>query len=87
MTLPYERIVSSSQLSTAFRLEPGESILVLQPFGWHLDGKHIPNAPEQYSMEGLCQEHHWVIIARYGGYLAIIRKDRRKGDRRKGVES
>ena len=54
-TLPYERI-DDKKLMEAVRLFKGEQLLVLRPFGWHIDGKHIPNAAEHLSREGrLCR--------------------------------
>lgn len=70
--LPYER-VSSEQLQRAIRLREGERLLVLQPFGWHIDGTHIPNAAEQFSREGICAEHRWVVVHDFGPYIAVVR--------------
>ena len=48
ITLPYERL-NETALAEAVRLHDGEHLLVLQPFGWHLDAEHISNMPEQFS--------------------------------------
>ena len=37
------------QLLESIRLNEGEHLLVLQPFGWHIDGQHIPNAGQNTS--------------------------------------
>ena len=70
--LPYERIADSRKLAEAFWLRPGQHLLVLQPFGWHLDGHHIPNAAEHFSRDGICREHHWQVVCDFGPYIAII---------------
>lgn len=72
MTLPYER-ADSTGLLHGFRLAQGEHLLVLQPFGWHLDGHHIPNAAEHFSRDGVCREHYWSVVCDYGPYIAIVR--------------
>jgi hypothetical protein len=72
-TLPYERIDDDALLK-AIRLFDGEHLLVLQPFGWHLDAKHIPNAAEHFSREGVCQEHGWVVVCDYGEHVAIVKE-------------
>ncbi len=72
MLLDYERIDDDALLK-AIRLQPGERLLVLQPFGWHIDAKHIPNAPEQFSRRGVCEEHHWEVVCEYGPYVAIVK--------------
>jgi hypothetical protein len=74
IVLPYERI-DSAALQGAVRLWGGEHLLVLQPFGWHLDGRHIPNAAEQFSREGVCEEHGWRVVAEFGPYVAIVVDD------------
>ena len=71
-TLPYERI-DSAALAVAVRLKDGERLLVLQPFGWHIDGAHIPNAAEQFDRAHVCQEHGWRVVADFGPYIAIVR--------------
>ena len=70
--LPYERI-QSADLFKSMRLRKGEHLLMLQPFGWHLDGKHIPNAAEQFSRDSVCAEHKWVVVQSFGPYIAIVR--------------
>jgi hypothetical protein len=69
--LPYERL-NDAALLKAVRLYDGERLLVLQPWGWHIDGKHIPNAAEQLSREGVCEEHRWEVVCDYGPYVAIV---------------
>ena len=82
-SLPYERI-DGELLKAAIALQSDEQLLTLHPFGWHLDGFHIPNAPEHYSRDGLCREKRWIVVCDFGPYIAIVRPDRRKGeDRRK----
>jgi hypothetical protein len=76
--LPYERIGDSS-LADSIRLMPGERLLVLQPFGWHIDGSHIPNAAEHFSREGVCKEHGWEVVFDFGPYIAVVRQA--EGDR------
>jgi hypothetical protein len=71
-TLPYERFNEES-LVRAIRLFDGERLLVLQPFGWHIDGKHIPNAVEHFSREWVCEEHKWEVVCDYGPYVAVVR--------------
>jgi hypothetical protein len=71
-TLPYERL-SSPLLLSAVKLFDGERLLVLQPFGWHINGTHIPNAPEQFSRESICEEHGWYVVCDYGDYVAVVR--------------
>jgi hypothetical protein len=68
----YERI-DTSKLADAIRLRPGERLLVLQPFGWHIDGHHIPNAAEQFTKESVCEEHGWEIVIDGGDYIAIVK--------------
>ncbi len=74
--LDYER-VSSSAITSAIRLRGGERLLVLQPFGWHIDGNHIPNAAEHFSREGVCDEHDWIVVCDFGPYIAVVKQ---KGD-------
>ena len=70
--LDYERL-DDDRLLAAIRLYDGEHLLVLQPWGWHLDGKHIPNAVEHFSREGVCADHGWDVVCDYGPYVAIVR--------------
>lgn len=70
--LPYERIAETYLLS-AIQLRTNEHLLVVQPFGWHLDGKHIPNAAEHFSRESVCEEHRWEVVCDYGPYIAVVR--------------
>lgn len=72
MTLPYERI-DSQKLQDSIHLFDGQHLLVLQPFGWHLDGHHIPNAPEQFSRESVCDEHGWEVVCDFGPYIAVVK--------------
>jgi hypothetical protein len=81
--LPYERITDSKALAAVVRLFDGEHLLVLQPFGWHLDGRHIPNAAEHFSREGVCAEHGWQVVCDYGPYVAVVEAaSREPGDTR-----
>lgn len=70
--LPYERL-DSKLLLDAVTLLPDERLLVLQPFGWHINGHHIPNAAEHFSREGVCEEHGWEVVCDYGPYVAIVK--------------
>lgn len=70
--LPYERL-DDEKIVEAIRVYPGERVLVLQPFGWHIDGRHIPNAAEHFSRESVCEEHGWEVIAEFGPYIAVVR--------------
>lgn len=69
--LPYERI-ESELLIAAILLLPNEHLLVLQPFGWHIDGHHIPNASEHFSRESVCAEHGWEVVCEFGPYVAVV---------------
>lgn len=69
--LMYERI-DSKALIAAIRLRDGERLLVLQPYGWHIDGAHIPNAAEQFSRESICEEHGWQVVDELGPYVAVV---------------
>ncbi len=71
-TLPYERI-DSTALAKAIRLSRGERLLVLQPYGWHIDAHHIPNAAEHFSRKGVCEEHGWQVVCEFGPYVAIVK--------------
>jgi hypothetical protein len=77
VVLPYERLAIDygPSLLQAFNLRPGERLLVLRPFGWQIDGQHIPNAYEHFSRESICREHRWVVVCDYGPYIAIVRPD------------
>jgi hypothetical protein len=70
--LPYERI-EGELLVKAIRLCDGERLLVRRPFGWHIDGHHIPNAAEHFEREGVCEEHGWVVVCDYGPHIAVVR--------------
>lgn len=72
MTLPYERIKSEA-LRYAVHLFDHEHLLVLQPWGWHLDGRHLPNAAEHFSREGICQERGWTVVCDFGPYVAVVK--------------
>ena len=72
-SLPYERI-DDGLLQVAVSLTAGEYLLVLQPFGWHLDSEHIPNMPEQFSRAFVIQELHMELVCDFGPYIAIVRK-------------
>jgi hypothetical protein len=65
--------VSSARLQDAIRLFEGERLLVLQPFGWHIDGHHIPNEAEHFSREGVCAGHGWTVVCDFGPYIAVVR--------------
>jgi hypothetical protein len=69
--LDYERL-DDAGLQKSIRLFAGERLLVLQPFGWHIDGTHIPNAAEHFSREGVCEEHSWEVVCEYGPYVAVV---------------
>lgn len=71
--LPYERL-DDERLLDAVRLYDGERLLVLQPYGWHIDGRHIPNACEHFSRESICEEHGWEVVCEYGPYVAVVRR-------------
>jgi hypothetical protein len=70
--LAYERL-DNANLLAAIRLRPDERLLVLQPFGWHIDGSHIPNAAEHFEREWICEEHGWIVVDELGPYIAIVR--------------
>lgn len=72
--LAYERL-HERDLLAAVRLRPGERLLVLQPFGWHIDGQHIPNAAEHFERESVCKEHRWEVVDELGPYIAIVRPE------------
>lgn len=71
--LDYERLEEKALLA-AIRLREGERLLVLQPWGWHIDGRHIPNAYEHFSREGVCREHRWEVVCEFGPYIAVVRE-------------
>jgi hypothetical protein len=71
--LPYERIISEEKLLEAIFLKPDEKLLTLRPFGWHVDGKHIPNAAEHFPRESICIEHRWEVVCDFGPYIAIVK--------------
>ena len=73
MILPYERLHEKALLES-IRLNEGEHLLVLQPFGWHIDGQHIPNAAEQFSREGVASSLRMEVVCDYGPYIAIVKK-------------
>lgn len=79
--LPYERFDESALLK-AIMLGTGERMLVLRPFGWHIDGSHIPNAAEHFSREYVCAEHGWDVVCDYGPYVAIVKAALGGGDPR-----
>lgn len=70
--LDYERI-DSKRLVEAIRVRPGERLLVLQPFGWHIDGLHIPNAAEQFSRESICVQLRCEVVCEFGPYIAVVK--------------
>lgn len=72
--LPYERIAEEEKLVEALLLYADEQVLILQPFGWHLNGDHIPNCPEQFSREWVCGIHGWEVVCDFGPYIAIVRQ-------------
>jgi hypothetical protein len=71
--LPYERLDSRALTAAIWRRGPDEHVLCLQPFGWHLDGSHIPNAAEHFSREEVCETHRWDVVCDYGPYVALVR--------------
>lgn len=72
--LPYERIRSHALTEAIHvRKQDGECLLVLQPFGWHLDGKHMPNVAEHFERDGICEEHNWDVVCDYGPYIAVVK--------------
>jgi hypothetical protein len=70
-TLPYERLLSEALRSAIF-LFAGEQLLLLQPFGWHLDGQHIPNMAEHFSRDGVCRELGLTVVCEFGPYVAVV---------------
>ena len=70
-TLPYERL-ESAPLQKGFRLRKGQHVLVLQPFGWHLDGLHLPNQAEHFERESVVQYLRMRVVCDYGPYIAIL---------------
>lgn len=70
--LPYERLIDERRLSTCIMLRAGERLLVLRPFGWHIDGSHIPNAADHFDRELVCREHGWEVVHDFGPYIAIV---------------
>jgi hypothetical protein len=73
--LDYERL-NSKGLLDAIQLFPGEHLLVLRPFGWHLDGSHMPNQAEHFSRESVCADQHLEVVCQYGPYIAVVRQAR-----------
>lgn len=71
--LPYERLVEDALLRSISRND-GESLLVLQPFGWHLNGTHVPNMAEHFEREWVCKELGYEVVCDFGPYIAIVRK-------------
>lgn len=72
--LPYERFKSDTDFRDVIHTFPGERILSLHPFGWHLDGSAVPNCPEQWSLEDMLALTGMKIVQSYGDYLHIVRK-------------
>lgn len=71
--LPYERIADEKRLVSSIFLRVDASVLILQPFGWHLNGEHIPNCAEHLSREWVCGIHGWEVVCDFGPYIAIVR--------------
>ena len=74
LPLPYERL-DETGLRMSIRLNEGEHLLVLQPFGWHINGTHIPNAPEHFGREGVMKDIRVELVCDFGPYIAIVRKE------------
>ena len=73
ITLPYERL-NETALVEAVRLNDGEHLLVLQPYGWHIDATHIPNAAEHFGRECVVKDLRMVVVCDFGPYIAVVRK-------------
>lgn len=71
--LPYERIADERKLIDSILLYEDEYVLVLQPFGWHLNGDHIPNCPEQAQRNEVCHRFGWEVVCDFGPYIAVVR--------------
>lgn len=71
--LPYERLNEETLLKSIAKKE-GESLLVLRPFGWHLNGTHIPNMAEHFEREWVCKELGYEVVCDFGEYIAIVCK-------------
>lgn len=71
--LDYERIVDEDKLLASIRLFDGEMLLVLRPFGWHLNGRHLPNMAEHFEREFVLKEHGLEVVCEFGPYVAIVR--------------
>jgi hypothetical protein len=69
--LDYERL-NATEIAKAIYTRPGESVIVRSAFRWMRDGQVIPNAYEMFSMEGVCEDRGWQIIAQFGEHIAII---------------
>ncbi len=53
-------------------VEPGQSVIVCQPFRWFRNGEVIPNAYEMFSVETVCRDNGWEIVASYGPHIAVV---------------
>lgn len=73
MECPYERLVNEDALQAAIRLNTGESLLVLRPFGWHLNGSHLPNQAEHFERDGVCADIGVEVVCEFGPYIAVVR--------------
>ena len=69
--LDYERL-NAAEIAKAIYTVPGESVIVRSAFRWLRNGEVIPNGYEMFSMEGICEDRNWKIVARYGDHIAII---------------
>jgi hypothetical protein len=54
-------------------LRPGESLLVRRPFGWHLNGKHLPNQAEHFERDGVCASLRMEVVCDFGDHVAVVR--------------
>ena len=70
--LDYERLLEAETISKAIYTLPDESVLIRNAFRWKLNGKVVSNAYECHSMEQVCEDRGWRIVAKYGDHIAII---------------
>lgn len=71
--LPYERFRFGTDFRSVIMCLRGEHILSLHPFGWHLDGSHIPNCPEHFSVDAALACTRMEPVYSYGPYLYVVR--------------
>lgn len=73
---PHERFKLDVDFRDVIHCFPGEHILSLHPFGWHLDGRHIPNCPEQWGVQDAMGTVGMTrLVQSYGDYIHIVRKE------------